>query len=317
MQAIILNDFGDAGQLIYTEVPVPEPAAGEVLIEVKAWSINPVDAKTRAGKGMAGRLKDQFPIILGWDISGTVVKTGADVTKFKEGDDVFGMVNFPGHGRGYAEFVAAPASHLALKPAGITHAEAAATTLAALTAYQALILKGPLHKGDKILVHAAAGGVGHFTVQLAKHIGAYVIGTSSAENRDYVLEIGADEHIDYKSQRFEELVSDADFVLDTIGGDNIVRSLEVLKPSGTLISTPTSVQAEAVAEAEKKGIRAFFFLVESDGSHMDELARLLADGTIKPFVNLYDFSQMREAHRQQESGKTKGKIVLTKTGSDS
>lgn len=310
MKAIIINEFGGTDQLMHTELPMPEIKKDEVLVKVIALSINPVDVKTRAGKGVAGRIKER-PLVLGWDISGVVTATGNAVSRFKTGDEVFGMVNFPGHGKAYAEFVAAPASNLALKPEGITHQQAAATTLAALTAWQTLFQKGGLQKGQRLLVHAAAGGVGHFAVQLAHRAGAYVIGTSSAANKDFVMQLGADEHIDYKSKRFEEEVSDVDLVLDAVGGDLISRSIPIIKPGGKLVSIPTTIAPEFVAQATGRNIDASFYLVHSSGADMEQMAGLLGSGNLRPYVNHYGFSQMDMAHQQQESGSTRGKIVLT------
>src|SRR5215217_997731 len=179
MKAIILKEFGSVDNLIEKDVPLPVAKNDEVLIQVKAISINPVDIKTRKGKSLGPSLKDEDPLILGWDVSGVVAETGSSVSGFKVGDEVFGMINFPGHGKAYAEYAAAPASHLALKPANVTHEEAAAATLAALTAWQALVDHAKIKKGDRVLIHAAAGGVGNYAVLIAKHIGAYVIGTSS------------------------------------------------------------------------------------------------------------------------------------------
>lgn len=311
MKAIIINEFGGTDELQFTELEKPAIKEDEVLVKVHALAINPVDVKTRAGRGLGGRVKNESPIVLGWDISGVVVETGSAVKEFSVGDEVFGMVNFPGHGRAYAEYVASPASHLTKKPADITHQQAAATTLAALTAYQGLFQQAGLQKGQRVLVHAAAGGVGHFVVQLAKYAGAYVIGTSSAANKDFVLGLGADEHVDYKSQQFEEVVKDIDLAFDGVGGDTAARSIKVVKPGGLIISIPSGVPAEVVEKAEKSGVRAFFFLVQSSGSDMKVLAELLEKGIIRPYVNHFDFSQMDMAHQQQESGSTRGRIVLT------
>lgn len=311
MKAIVLKEFGSTENFETQEVPVPSLTGEEVLIQVKAISINPVDAKTRAGKGMAGRLKDVKPLILGWDISGIVTETAPGVTSFKKGDEVFGMVNFPGHGKAYAEYVAAPASHLALKPVNITHAEAAAATLAALTAWQALVTNAKIHKGQKVLIHAAGGGVGHYAVQIAKHLGAYVAGTASAANRDFVLGLGADQHIDYHSQELTSVIREVDFVLDTIGGENIDRSLPAIKKGGTLISIPSGLN-EAVAEkAKAAGVNGYFFLVESNGEDMKELAKLLEKGIVKSFVShTFPFHELDKAHKQIETGKTRGKIII-------
>ena len=310
MKAITLSTFGDIENLQIKEIPVPEIVANEVLVEVKSISINPVDVKSRQGKGMAGRLKGLDPLILGWDISGIVTETRS--SQFNVGDSVFGMVNFPGHGQAYAEYVAAPASQLAIKPANINFNEAAAATLAALTAWQALVVHAKVQKGQRVLIHAAAGGVGHYAVQLAKHLGAYVIGTSSANNKDFVLSLGADEHIDYKLKPFEEQTSDIDFVLDTIGGENIDRSLKIVKKGGTLITIPSGLSDGVAEKGHAAGINAFFFLVSSNGEHMQEIAALLEKGILKSYVSdLFPFEKMGEAHLQVESGRTRGKVIVS------
>ena len=203
MKAIILKEAGSADKLEMAELPKPLINDREVLIQTKAISINPVDIKTRTGKSLYSELRSQNPfIILGWDVSGIVIEAGNSVTGFKPGDEVFGMINFPGHGKAYAEYVAAPAEHIALKPATITHEQAAAATLAALTAWQALVTNAKVSKGQKVLIQAASGGVGHYAVQIAKFLGAYVVATSSAANRDFVLSLGADE----VEERLERLV---------------------------------------------------------------------------------------------------------------
>lgn len=311
MKAIILKDFGGVENFSIEELSLPPINETEVLVEVKAVSINPVDVKTRSGKAMAGRLKAENPVILGWDISGVVVQAGAKVTEFKAGDEVFGMVNFPGHGKAYAEFVAAPASHLALKPANITYEEAAAATLAALTAWQALNIHTKIKPNDRVLIHAAAGGVGHFAVQIAKHFGAYVIGTASAANKNFVLSLGANEHFDYKAQPFEDALDNIDLVLDTVGGTNIERSFEVVKRGGTVITLPSNTSEGIVEKAKEKGINGFFFLVQSNGDDMKQIAGLLEKGVLKPHVSaVYSFNEIAEAHRQLESGSTRGKVVI-------
>jgi len=309
MKAIIVAQPGGVENLVHTQIDTPVIGDNEVLVQVEAISINPVDVKTRAGKGMHGRLKTFSPLILGWDISGVV--TTSNSAQFKAGDEVFGMVNFPGHGKAYAEYVAAPAAQLALKPANISHGEAAAATLAPLTVLQTLVQFGQVKAGQRVLIHAAAGGVGHYAVQIAKHLGAYVIGTSSAANRDFVLSLGADEHIDYRSQQFEKVVSNIDFVLDTIGGDNIDRSLEVIKPGGTLVSIPSGLSEQVTEKAKAKGIRGAFILVQSNGEDMRTLADLLAQGKLRSHVSqTFAFADMDKAHLQVESGRTVGKVVV-------
>lgn len=311
MKAIILTGFGGAENLEYSNVPVPAISDNEVLIKVKAFSINPVDIKTRLGRGQASRLKEFNPIILGWDVSGTVTNTGRAVTSFKVGDEVFGMVNFPGHGKAYAEYVAAPELHLSLKPPGVSHEDATAASLAALTAWQILKEKVRIKPGDKVLLHAAAGGVGHYAIQMAKHLGAYVIGTSSGENRKFVMEMGASEHIDYKKQIFENEVKDVDFVFDSIGGDYIDRSLKVLKPGGIIISIPSGASESVKEKASARGMTGDTFRVQSDGKNMKEIADLLEKGIVRSHVSkVFAFDEIQAAHLQIESGKTKGKIVV-------
>ncbi|MBS0032145.1 NADP-dependent oxidoreductase [Chitinophaga sp. 22321] len=309
MKAIILKEAGPADNLQFTELAVPTIGAGEVLVKVNAISINPVDVKTRAGKGKWNQLREEGPVILGWDISGTVTATESPL--FKVGDEVFGMVNFPGHGKAYAEYVAAPAAHLALKPTNISHEEAAAATLAALTAWQGMTGFTPILPGQKVLVHAAAGGVGHYAVQLAKYWGAYVIGTSSATNKAVVMDLGADEHIDYTTRQLDDHAKDIDFVLDTLGGDNIDRSLAIMKKNGTIVSLPSGLK-EAVAEkAHAQGINGHPMMVASSGADMQKLANLLEQGKLRSIVSkTFAFNEMVKAHEQVETGRTVGKVIV-------
>ncbi|WP_165045615.1 NADP-dependent oxidoreductase [Dysgonomonas sp. ZJ709] len=312
MKTIILKEFGSVDNLTIQDIPTPTIKEDEVLVKVKAISINPVDVKTRQGYALADSFKNYDPIILGWDIAGEIVETGNAVHNFKIGDEVFGMVNFVGHGKAYAEYVSAPAWQLAIKPQNIFFEVAAAATLAALTAWQAFTKKGHLKAGDRVLIHAASGGVGHYAVQIAKHLGAYVIGTSSAANKDFILGLGADEHIDYKSQDFEKMVSDIDFVLETIGGNNFIRSLDVLKSRGTIVNLPSGLTDEAKQKAQEKGVNScFFMMVESNGEDMKQIADLLEKGVVKSHISkTFSFEQMPQAHLQIESGRTVGKIVI-------
>lgn len=311
MKAFALTNPEGPKQFEPVDIDKPQISDDEVLIQVKAISINPVDIKTSAGGAFYPKLKDDSPIIVGWDVAGIVTEKGDNVTDFEVGDEVFGMVNFPGSGKAYAEYVAAPASHLAIKPAQISLEEAAATTLAALTAWQDLTQQTTIEPNQKVLIHAASGGVGHFAVQMAKYLGAYVIGTSSASNREFVLSLGADEHLDYKSQNFEETLNDIDVAIDIVGGDNIAKNLKVLKTGGTLISN-LGLKEEVAKEANAKGIDAKAYLVQSNGEDMKVLAQLLESGTIKPHVfKTYPFDQLAEAHKQVASGHTKGKVVLS------
>ncbi|MBC7922729.1 MAG: NADP-dependent oxidoreductase [Ferruginibacter sp.] len=311
MHAFTLTGTSGPTALQPTEVATPTIGAEEVLVRVKAISLNPVDFKTSYGKGAYSFIKQESPLIPGWDISGEVTQVGANVRQFEPGDDVFGMINFPGHGRAYAEYVAAPANQLARKPAAITHEDAAAATLAAQTAWQFLVTKANVQAGQRVLVHAAAGGVGHYAVQLARELGAYVIGTSSAAKRDFVFALGADEHVDYTQGHFEDLVQPVDVVLDAVGGETTGRSLAVVKPGGTLISI-VGVSAELGARAQANGIQAYFFLVASNGEDQAAIAERLADGRLRSHVSLtLPFAQLPDALRQVEGGKTQGKIIVT------
>jgi len=314
MKAIVLKEFGDTENLLYKEIEMPLIKANEVLVRVKAISINPVDYKVRNRQApLAEDLVHFDPLILGWDISGEVVAVGADVTEFKIGEEVFGMVNFVGHGKAYAEYVAAPIAHLALKPKNITHIEAAASTMAALTAWQAFVSYGKLRSGDRVLIHAASGGVGHFAVQIAKYLGAYVIATASAPNRDFVLGLGADECFDYRMKPFEEVLHDLDFVVESIGGANFQKSVQVLKPFGTIVALNSGYTKEDEQKAKEKQLHACYFMaVYSSKKDMAIIASFLERGILKPHVShVFDFDEMARAHLQIETGRTVGKVVVT------
>lgn len=308
MKAIILENPGEPKNLKLTEIEKPQIKEGEVLVEVKSISINPIDIKTRSGKGAFQKLKDENPLILGWDISGIVVETHS--SKFRVNDEVFGMINFPGHGKVYAQFVTASENHIALKPKNINFEEAAATSLAALTALQA-IEKADLKEGQNVLIHAASGGVGHFAVQIAKYLGASVTGTSSAKNREFVLSLGADQHIDYKNYDWENSEEKFDFILDTIGGENIDHSVKVLKKGGTIISIPSGLNEKVEEKAASVKGKGFKMMVQSDGNDMQKLAELLEKGFVKPHIyKTYHFNEMSDAHEELEKGRTVGKIVV-------
>ena len=310
MKAIILVETGSTSNLVIREVNTPQINDEEVLVQVKSISINPVDVKTRMGGGVYnyGNVSKQMDLILGWDISGIVTATNS--RHFAIGDEVFGMVNFPGVGSAYAEYVAAPAEHLALKPANISHEEAAAATLAPLTALQVFKEAG-VKACDRILIHAASGGVGHYAIQLAKEMGAYVIGTSSASNREFVLSLGADEHFDYHGGNLSEAVHDIDFVFDSLGQDNIINSLAVIKNGGKVISIVSQFIDDLKAKLAAKNVIGKFLLVQSSGEDMKYLAALLENGKLKSHVSKsFAFDQMADAHDQIETGRTVGKIVV-------
>lgn len=312
MKAVVLKDFGGVENLVIEEVAKPEAFSDEVLIKVKAIGIDQIDVKTRQGGGMAERLKQERPMILGWDVAGEIVHLGNDESEFKIGDAVFGTINFPGIGNSYAEYVVSPESQLALKPDNISYEEAAGATQSPLTAWQALVDTGHVKEGDRVLIHGAAGGVGSFAVQIAKKLGAHVIATASAGDKDFVLGLGADECIDYKNQKFEELVSDVDFVLDSIGDDTFVRSLEVLKPEGMIVLLPTSKKEAADKVAKEKGVKNYHhMLMHSSGKDMKGIAKMLEEGSMKSNVSkTYPLDKIREAHEEMVSGHHRGKIVV-------
>ncbi|NUR69201.1 MAG: NADP-dependent oxidoreductase [Hamadaea sp.] len=294
MRAVVARSWGGPEVLDLAEVERPAPIATEILVRVRAASVNPTDWKSR--KTGAGYWND--PAILGYDVSGVVEEVGFGVTLYQPGDEVFGMPWFPRQAGAYAEFVTAPARQFARKPSGLSHVEAAALPLAGLTAWQSLIETGGLRTGDRVLVHAAAGGVGHLAVQIAKARGAYVVGTASAAKHELVRRLGADEVIDYRSVDFADAVRDIDIVLDTVGGDYGPRSLRVLRPGGKLIR---------LTEPDEN-----FTLVEPDYAGLREIVALVEAGRLRPSVStVLPLASAAQAHELSESGRVTGKIVLT------
>lgn len=311
MKAIVLNAPGGTENLEIREIEKPSIKENEVLISVKAISINPVDYKVRANETVLNMIYgDGRPIVLGWDIAGIVVAVGSKVQEFEIDDAVFGMINFPGSANAYAEFVSSPEDQLAKIPAGLSFEAAAATTLAALTALQ--VLQGRIKKNDRILIHAGSGGVGHFAIQIAKYLGAYVITTSSKRNKDFVLSLGADEFIDYREQAFEEELTDVDFVFDMFNGSVLQNSIKVVKNGGTIISIPTPVFSDEVLElAKRKNVKLSNIMVQSNGADMNTLSRFLEKGIVRPYVSeVFAFDEMAKAHQQLESGRTVGKVIV-------
>ena len=309
MRAIVLREYGPPEVLAIEEVQRPEPIPTEVQVRVHAAGVNPVDFKTRGGKGMRGVL-GEAPIRLGWDVSGVVTKLGGGVTRFRVGDEVFGMPWFPREAGAYAEYVTAPSRHFAGKPHALSHEEAAALPLAGLTAWQIIVDAIQLQSGDDLLVHGAAGGVGHLAVQIAKARGANVIGTARAEQADWLRELGVDQVIDYRAERFEDLVSDLDAVIDFPGvyGE---RSLSVLRPGGILVSVPSGTSEDLVARAKESKRRATGFLVEPDPVGLAGLSHLVEAGHLQVKVDrAFDLEYAAEAHRLAEAGHSGGKIVL-------
>ena len=309
MKAVVLSDWGGAENFAIQDIPNPTKKPDEVLVKVKAFGVNPADYKTRTGVSPYAK-SYSHPIILGWDIAGEVVEVGQDVTSFNVGDAVYGMVNFPKPGQAYAEYVAVPAAHLALKPVALSFEQAAAAPLAVLTAWQALTEHGHLKAGDKVLIQAASGGVGHLGVQLAKALGAYVIGTASSKNEAFVRSLGADEFIDYTQNSVEESVSEVDLVFDTAGVDTIFSSAKVLKQKGSLISIAYG-DMDKVLEI-RPDIHAERILVHTSGDDLRVINQLIDDGKLKITVSeVLPASQIADAHQKLESRRTTGKIVLT------
>ncbi|MGW2013390.1 NADP-dependent oxidoreductase [Streptomyces sp. NPDC001927] len=305
MRAITATAWGGPEVLAEARVARPEPGPTEILVRVHAAGVNPADWKIRASGGFGPWGE---PPILGWDVSGVVEAVGFGVTLYAPGDEVFGMPQFPQQGGGYAEYVAAPARHFARKPAGLSHVEAAALPLAGLTAWQALVETARLRAGQRVLVHAAAGGVGHLAVQIAKARGAYVIGTASGAKHDFLRSLGVDEPIDYTTTDFAQAVRDVDIVLDCYGGDYGTRSLPVLRDGGSLVTLPSPDDVPASV----RGIRTGFTLVEPDYAGLLALAALVEAGQLRPEVDtVLPLAEAAKAHALGESGRTRGKLVLT------
>ena len=311
MKAYTLSSPDGPDGLKLSDLDVPRPGPGEVLIGVRAISINPVDFKTGRGKALYGSLQDDQPLILGWDVAGTVKEVGEGVDRFEAGQRVFGMVNFPGHGKAYAQYVTAPAAHLAEIPAGIDFDAAAAATLAALTAWQNLYELADIQSGQRVLIHAAGGGVGHFAVQLARERGAHVIGTASASKQDFLRELGVDEAVDYEKEKFEDVLEPVDVVLESLSPDHLLRSIQLVKPGGKLLSIAAGLSDQLQERAEFKSVELHHHLVQSNGQQMRAIAERLADGRLVPHVSkTFAFANLPAALREVEGGSTRGKVVV-------
>jgi NADPH:quinone reductase-like Zn-dependent oxidoreductase len=306
MRAVMFDSYGSPQVLTLKEVPSPQTAAGEVLVRVHAAGVNPLDWKVRAGHVKAW-LQHRLPLIPGWDVSGVVEAVGSGVRAFKVGDAVYGMLDFT-HNGAYAEYVATRTRNLAPKPGSIDHVHAAAVPLAALTAWQALFNVARLTLGQTVLIHGAAGGVGHFAVQFAKWKGARVIGTASSGNEGFLRELGADEVIDYRTRPFEEVVHDVDVVFDPIGGDTQERSWKVLKKGGVLVATLGISSPEAATE---HGVRGEGVMVGPDNAQLTQIATLIDAENVKPAVSaVLPLAEAARAHELSQTGHVRGKIVL-------
>ncbi|MFC5149153.1 NADP-dependent oxidoreductase [Streptomyces aureoversilis] len=309
MHAIRQESAGGPEVLRLVETDRPVPGATEILVRVRAAGVNPVDWKTRArGSYYTG---DTPPFGLGFDVSGVVEEVGDGVTLYAPGDEVYGMPRFPHPAGAYAEYVAAPARHFAPKPQGLDHVQAAGLPLAALTAWQAVVDTARVTEGQRVLIHAAAGGVGHLAVQIAKARGAYVIGTASAGKHDFLRGLGADELIDYREQDFAEELGDLDAVVESISGDYPARSLRTLRPGGILVSL-LPLTEPVLAEARERGIRAVRMMVEPDLAGLRSISELVETGRLRTEIAaVLPLAEAGKAHELGETGRTSGKIVLT------
>jgi len=307
MRAVRIHAYGGSEVVRLEEVAIPEPSKDEVLVRVHAASVNPVDWKTRSGGGQADKIGDRFPLVLGWDVSGTVEEVGPGAGDWAVGDEVFGLLRFPQPGGTYAEYVAAPAHELAPKPRRLSHVEAAAMPLAALTAWQALLETGGLQEGQTALIHAAAGGVGHLAVQLARWEGARVEGTASGGNADFLRSLGA-EPVDYALDRFEEAVGDVDLALVAVDGDVTARTLGVVRRGGVLISIRSEPSQE---EAGRLGVRAERILVRPHGGQLALISSLVDEGHLSPTIAAaLPLAEVNQAFALSEAGHVRGKVVL-------
>jgi NADPH:quinone reductase-like Zn-dependent oxidoreductase len=308
MKAAAIQAFGGRDVLKLEDVPRPTPAQGEVLLKVHAVGINPIDHKTRQGAGANRRWKETvFPVILGWDVSGVVEESNDPA--WQRGDEVFALARYPQPGSGYAEYSAVPAAHLARKPRTLDHVHAAAVPLVALTAWQAIFEKAGLSAGQTILVHAAAGGVGHLAVQLAKWKGAKVIATASGRNEAFVKSLGADQFIDYTGTAFEQVVKDVDVVFHTIGAEFRPRSWKTVKKGGWLVGITGQFPED---EGNAYGARGAFVGVRPDGKVLDEIGVLFDAGKVRVNVDkTYALADIAKAHEHVEGGHTRGKVVVT------
>jgi NADPH:quinone reductase-like Zn-dependent oxidoreductase len=302
MKAVRLHAAGRPEALVYEDAPPPHPQAGEVLVRVHATAVTPTEfiwyptSHTQAGEPRP------LPIILGHEFSGVVAALGRGVSEWSEGAEVYGLNDWFGDGA-EAEYCVAKAGDLAPKPRSVDHTQAAVVPISALTAWQGLFQHAGLRAGQRVLIHGAAGGVGSFATQLAHHRGAYVIGTASAHNLDFVRELGADEIIDYKASRFEEAVRDVDVVFDAVGGDTLQRSWGVLRQGGKLVTVAAGSEADAGS-----AVKDAFFIVEPSREQLSEISRLIDAGHVRPIVDeVFRLAQARQAYQHKPA---RGKAVL-------
>ena len=317
MRALVIDQTGAADELHLAEVALPALVLDELLVRVVAAGINPIDAKTRAGGGVAAAIAS-YPAVLGFDFSGVVVRSPYDAFPLQPGDEVYGMTRFPRTGGSYADYVAVSGLSVTRKPTAISHVEAAAVPLAALTAWGMVVDLAEARPGQRMLIHAGAGGVGHFAVQFARIFGAHVIATGSTRNLEFLTRLGAHQVIDYTANRFDEVLSSdetqVDAVIDLIGNvhdDTGTRSLRVIRPGGILVNAPTGSWPTMATDAAAAGIRSTGYKVAADARTLEKITELINNGTVRPHVDeVFDLAEGAAAHRLLEEGHTRGKIVL-------
>jgi NADPH:quinone reductase-like Zn-dependent oxidoreductase len=308
MRIVRQEAFGGPEVLEVVEAPRPQPEPTEVLVKVHAAGVNPVDWKVRAQPGFF----DHLPFTVGWDVSGVVEEVGVGVTRFQPGDEVFGMPRFPKEAAAYAEYVTAPSRHFAPKPAGLSHVEAGGLPLAGLTAWQILVDALDVQAGQRVLVTAAAGGVGHFAVQIAKARGAHVVATGREAKHQFLRDIGADEVIDYTTTDVATATGDIDILVDLPGGDSTLRALPAVKKGGVVVPVTGGRDPEIAKAAQAGGIRNLLFLVEPDHAGLEALTALVEAGQLRVEVDsVFPLEEAAKAHVLGEQGRTRGKIVLT------
>ncbi len=312
MKVAIINKFGPPEVLEIKDLERPVPADEEVLIKIKFAGINPVDTKVRAGtSGMSKRL--QLPAILGWDVSGIIESAGKNVSGFKKDDAVFGCIGFPGLGKTYAEFAVADPKLLAKKPSNISFEECAAVPLAGLTAYQAINEHLKISEGQKVLIQAAAGGVGHLAVQFAKLNGAFVAGTASGKNKDFLKSLGVDQFINYKKEKFEEVFKNGDAILDAMGGEVLYRSFSCVKKGGRVVCLPSSTKNDpkAIELARQHDVQLIWPMMHPAGEEMQLIARLLEQKKLQVKIDkVFILDDIAEAHKAVETHNTDGKVIV-------
>ena len=302
MKAVQIKEYGDESVLKYIKVDRPEPKSNEILVKIKAAAINPVDVKIRDGQGKDWGM--QLPLVLGADFAGTIEDLGEEIKSYKKGDEVYGKILLGC----YADYVIVKENELSLKPTNLDFDNAASIPMGALTAYQAIFDTAGLKSGQKILVHGASGGVGAMAVQLAKAKGAYVIGTASGSNEDFVKSLGVDEFIDYKTAKFEETVKDMDVVFDAVGGDTNKKSYQVLKKGGFLVSLVQEGDKDLMA---KYDVTAKVMSSHPDPTQLEEITKLAEEGKLKTRVSkTFPLSEVAEAQKASQEGHVKGKIIL-------